>query len=104
MKIKKLKKIEILGTPFKIVWDQGSTDASFSYYEQLIRIGCEHIEKDPNYIFSLIMHEISELLHVILSTRYRDGNIENNYKFFMDHKEFSNHNLLLSSYITKFLI
>lgn len=104
MQIKKLKKIEILGTPFKIIWDQDNNDAGFNYYEQSIRIGCDLMEKDPNYVFSLIMHEISELLHVILSTRYRDGNIEDNYKFFMDHKEFSNHNLLLSSYISKFLI
>lgn len=62
------------------------------------------MEKDPNYVFSLIMHEISELLHTMLDTRYDDRNVRGNYKFFMDHKEFSNHNLLLSSYISKFLI
>ena len=27
MQIKKLKKIEILGTPFKIIWDQDNNDA-----------------------------------------------------------------------------
>lgn len=104
MKIKKLKKIEILGTPFKIKWNDKSSGASFSWFDHTIIIGGEMIEKDPNYVFNIIMHEISELLHVMLNTRYTDPSAQDNYKFFMDHKEFENHNLLLSSYVSKFII
>ena len=104
MQIKKLKKIEIIGTPFKVVWNDKDSGASFDWSTQTIIIGSKYMEKDPNYVFNLLMHEISELLHVMLNTRYVDQSAHDNYKFFMDHKEFENHNFLLSSIIPKFIV
>ncbi len=103
MKIKQLKEILILGNRCDVKWDKKNYGGSFDMNEQKIVIGSKCIDTNPEYTFSVLMHEISECIHTVLCTRYQDNSVSNNHKFFMDHKEFQNHNTILSEIILKFI-
>lgn len=103
MKIKKLKKIQILDLVFTVKWDNKHAGGYFSITDQKIEIGSRDLELDPNGVFNIIIHEISELIHCLTCTRYDDYSVQDNYKFFMDHKQFETHNRILSGILSKFI-
>ena len=104
MKFKKLKEIDIIGHTFKIVWEPKKFGGSFDFDGWVMKIGCGDIkENNPQITWQILMHEISEIVHAILNTRYVDRGTSEDYKFFMSHKEFQNHNTILSSIMWKFI-
>lgn len=103
LRIKKLKEIEILDYKFQIHWDKTHSGGSFYFSDHKIIIGCKHEKEHPQQVFHVLMHEISEIIHALLNSRYDDPSVDGNYKFFMNHKEFEMHNRLLSNIILKFI-
>lgn len=98
------KTLILLGITFKVIQDKLDDNGSFDLLTNTITIGVRSINIDPDYTFSVIVHEISELSHALLCTRYDDKSVVGDYKFFLTHKEFSNHNMLLCSVIKQILI
>lgn len=103
MKINQLDKINICGYVFKIEWDKTHSGGSFFFNDRTIIIGSSRIKTNVEITFMILMHELSEIIHLIINTRYQDPSCDTNYKFFLDHKEFENHNTILSSVLTKFI-
>lgn len=103
MKIIFPEKIEILSYTFKIKQEESHAGGNFSFVDSKIIIGTKCLNDDPNYTFSVICHELMEVIHVALATRYDDASVEGNYKFFQDHKEFQNGISLFAIAIQKFI-
>lgn len=97
------KKIEVLSYTFKVIQDKSHAGGSFSFSDSEIVIGTKCLHTDPSYTFNVICHELMEIIHVALSTRYDDNSVGGNYKFFQDHKEFENSINLFSILIQKFI-
>lgn len=88
------KKINVVGYTFNIKVDSDSYDASFSFDDKIIIIGTA--TKDKEVILDHLIHEISELIHVILNNRlYKSSN--DSYIFLYEHSNFQTHNEILVS-------
>ena len=97
--------ITVVHQKFKVIKDKAHGGGSFDCSKSEIIIGTRDLEISPDYTFSVLIHEISELIHVnLLNTRYTDYGTANDYKFFMTHKEFETHNAILSSIILEQLM
>ncbi len=97
------KVINILSFTFKIKQNKTSSGGSFCFAKGEIVIGTKHILDDPTSVFDVICHEVMEAITVATNTRYKDGSCGDNYKFFMDHKEFQTNISLFSITIQKFI-
>ncbi len=103
MKLQQLSEVNICGYKFKIEWDKTHSGGSFSFSGRAIIIGTSRLKSNSEITFMILMHEVSEIIHLILNTRYDDPSVDGNYKFFLDHKEFENHNSILSNTILQFI-
>lgn len=103
MKIKLLKEVVILSHRFNITYDKTRSGGTFDFSDSSIAIGTSGIKENPDYVFAVICHEISEIIHVILNHRYDEYGTMRDFKFIMSHKEFQNHNFVLAEIITKFI-
>lgn len=103
MKLKFPKKVSIGNYNFKVVYNDKTCGGSVDFDLGIIEIGTAYLDKHPNDVFDTICHEVSEVCHTELHTTYQDGSVLGNYKFFMDHKEFSNHNSLFCKAIQNFI-
>lgn len=84
-------KINVGGTIFHIKKDKNIAGASFTFETRTITYNHTFSE---NEIKTMLIHEISEIIHVTLGTRlYSPHN--DSYVFIMDHKEFQAHNDIL---------
>ena len=82
--------INIAGKEFKILISKDTSGAEFDYNKQVIELGVY----DEKYAIELLIHEISEIIHVMLGNRlFKNEN--NSYIFIMDHSEFQTHNEIL---------
>lgn len=103
MQLKFPKEITIGSVRFKVIKEKSHNGGSFCFGDGEIRIGVDCIEKDPGYTFMIICHEVAEIIHIILGTRYDDPSVKANYKFFQDHKDFENHTRLFAQTIQQFM-
>lgn len=103
MEIKLPKKISIGCFTFNVVADPKTSGGSFSLSKSEMRIGTKHIKDDASYTFNIICHEVLEACMVISNLRYDDTSVIDNYKFFMDHKEFQSCTELFSVAIRQFI-
>lgn len=62
-------------------------------------------EKSDEVVFQVLCHELSELIHALLNTRYHSSNTSTSggYMFVMDDNEFELHNSLFSIALYEFL-
>jgi len=85
-------KIDITGHEFKIIRQPSKFDANFSFNDRVINLGTRW--KHEEDIINVLIHEISEIIHVSLGNRYDD--IDNDSFFFLfNHSKFTNHNEIL---------
>jgi hypothetical protein len=77
--------------------------AMFDAGQFLLRIGTKSLDSDPNYVWMVINHEIMEMVFANMGVRYADPSVRENWKFFMDHKEFENCIIEFSKVIVQFL-
>lgn len=83
MKIKRLKKIRINGTIFKIKWDDTVFGGSFDYIDRSIVVGvkCRHLIKET------LIHELMEIAAVELGVRFTRPDNDYEYVFMYDHRQ-----------------
>jgi hypothetical protein len=55
-----------------------------------ITIGVKNVKIDPNYTFSIISHEVSEIILIAINCRYYNNGASENYLFNLTHDMFSN--------------
>jgi hypothetical protein len=103
MKIKFPKKITILACEFIVKKDKKTSGGSFNMKKGEIIIGTEFLGIDDSSVFNVICHEVMEIILALLSLRYHDGSVSNNYKFFMDHKEFQTSIVVFADTIKHFM-
>lgn len=85
MKIKKLKKIRVNSTVFKIKWDKKCTGGSFCFDEKLIIIGTK--SGNSGRIFQILCHELLEIVACDNLVRMRRPDCESDYIFVYDHRQ-----------------
>ena len=90
MKIIFPKEVLILCYKYKIIQNPEDGGGSFSTSKNEIIIGTRDLATDSYYVWNVICHEIIEASMAVMRYRYEDRSAEDNYKFFMDHKEFEN--------------
>jgi hypothetical protein len=103
MTIKQLKQIEILSFRFSIEWDDTNDGGSFNLAESSITIGIKSMDKDPLYTFSVLSHEIMEVVLLGLGARYSNKRTGDNYLFMFDHQTFENAIQIHAQAISKFI-
>ncbi len=85
------RKIDICGHTFKIKKTKGGGGA-FSFDDRTIEVGEDY--KNQEDIIEVLIHEISEVIHVILALRTLEP-VNNSYVFSMTYKDFQTHNTIL---------
>lgn len=90
-----------MGKVFKIEQDDEMAGATFSVFDKIIVIGKKTHEGN---MLSNIVHEISEIIHILLNHRLE--RIENNsHVFLFEHSGFQSHNeILIDTLITNKII
>lgn len=88
MKINRIKSIIILSNEFVIKYDNTHCGGSFSWVKSEIIIGVKSIKETPLYTYSIISHEIMELILVGMGARFYSGRTGDNYLFNFDHQTF----------------
>jgi hypothetical protein len=89
--IKIPEKLIIMGKEFEVIQSRDIEGAEFSIWNKKITIG---ITMQRDVIVESLIHEISEIIHCILS--HRLTKTENgSFIFLMDHANFQSHNEIL---------
>ncbi len=101
MTIKKIKKITVGSTEFKIKWNNKHGGGSFDYATRVIEIGTAC---GDDRTFEVIMHELSEMTHCTMHTRFERTDVHDDYTFVMDHRQFDAHNAYLTGLIKQFIL
>lgn len=84
------KKVTICGIRYRITYNMRSGGAYFSGRNCVIKVGCT-CGRDT--AIQALIHEISEVAHMILLTRFNSGSWENgDMRFIMTHDDFERHN------------
>jgi hypothetical protein len=103
MELKLIKKVEILSCSFNVTWDKTHDGGSFSWSESMIIIGIKSYKKDPLYTFSVLNHELMELIYAGMGMRYESPREQAKYRFVFNHQEFENANTVFSQALSKFI-
>ena len=103
MKLKLIKKIEILAATFSISYNTEHDGGHFSMATSSIEIGIKQLDKDALYVFSTISHEVMEVIFCMMSMRYDNGRLDGNYLFNFNHQQFENAIQLHAQAMIKFL-
>lgn len=103
MNLKLPKYIYILSAKFDITYDKTHDGGSFSWGDSRITIGIKNIKKDPIYTFSVISHEIMEIILVGMGARFLSSRTFDNYLFNFDHQCFENAIQIHSKAISEFI-
>lgn len=103
IEIKFIKDIEILSAKFKLVWEKNNDGGSFSWASAEIKIGIKSVKTDPLYTFSVISHELMELILTGMGGRFENGRTHDNFLFNFDHQTFENAIQVHAQAISKFI-
>ena len=93
----------ILSSRFEVVYNKSSDGASFSWSEGRITIGVKSVNKDPTYTFSVISHEVMEVILVGMGARFASTRTGENYLFSFDHQTFENAIQIHAQVLTSFI-
>lgn len=102
MRIKQIKKVEILSSEFQVIYNKTHNGGKFSLNNSTIEIGIKSIKQDPLYTHSIISHEIMEIILETLGARFMNGRSDD-YLFSFNHQTFENAIQLHSQAMAKFL-
>ena len=103
MLLKLPKNIVILSNNFKITYNKNSNGGYFSWKDNILEIGTKDLNDNPIYVYSVISHEIMEVILVGLGGRFENNRTMNNYLFNFDHQTFENAMQLHSECMIKFI-
>jgi len=100
MEILKKKSVIIGPHTFKVRWNNESYAGSFDFASEEIEIGCAGPDSRT---LEVLLHELSEIVHVILHNRLHRPDVADDYVFVMDHAKFDSHNAILTGLIPQFI-
>ncbi len=103
VKIKKINHVDILSSTFKVIWDKTSNGAAFSLAKSEIIIGIKSYSNDPLYTWSIINHEVMEVILCMMGARFESSRTAENYLFNFDHQTFENAIQVHAQTISKFI-
>ena len=101
MKIKIPKTITVCSTTFKIK-QRNDDQARFSYDKSCIEIGTRYLKTDPTRVLELIIHELTEIIHIELYTRYQT-NDDLRFEFHYTHRQHTTACAMLAGLLTRFI-
>lgn len=99
MKIKRIKKLKVNNTLFKVIWDKRSGAASFCYEKREIVIGSRY-EHD---LLMLICHELLEICAIEMCVRYNRTDVSSDYLFSYDHRQHTSMMYMFSGLLEQFI-
>lgn len=102
MKLKRLKKIKINCFTFKVTWTKEHSGGSFNYLTRSIEIGTKDSSDDE--IFMILCHEIQEIIACELSVRLSRPDVNSDYIFVYDHRQFETMMNIFSGVISEFIL
>jgi hypothetical protein len=88
------KSIDICGYKFDIIIDAKSREGKLDFDKRTIGVGTDY--EHTADILDILIHEISEAIHICLGTRFSDD-ANNSYIFVFTHRDFQNHNEILTN-------
>jgi hypothetical protein len=101
MKIKKIKTILIGSTLFNIVWDKKENGAAFCFGKKEIIIGCRN--RDDIGLLENIIHELHEIMAVIVNVRLERPDVQDDYIFVYDHRQHTTISEMMAGALAKFI-
>ena len=104
MRIKKIKKIKIGDTVFKVIWNNNTNGGNFNLHDCVIEIGCKHYKEQPIITLNIIIHELKEIIQTFQCTRYSQPDNDRAYEFHYTHKEHTDLCYRLSGLLAQFII
>jgi membrane glycosyltransferase len=104
MKVKFIKKVEILSCELNLIWDKSHDGGSFALGKSELIIGIKSYKIDPLYTISIISHEVMEMILQLMGGRYDNGRLVNDFLFSFNHQTFENAIQLHTQTMNKFLI
>lgn len=103
VKIRFIHSFEMLGSTIRVTWDKNSGGGFFNWGESKMVIGLKNYKDDPMYTYSIISHEVMEMILVAMGGRYANGRTGENYLFNFDHQTFENAIQVHTQVMAKFL-
>lgn len=103
IEIKFLKEITILSSTFKIKWDKTNNGGQFSLSRSEIVVGISCYKNDPSYTFSILTHELMEVILLSMGCRFDNSRTNDNYLFNFDHQTFENAIQIFAQTISQFI-
>ena len=103
MELKYPKEVTIGYRTFTVEYLKDLAGGAFSFEDNSIAIGLQHKKLDPSCTYNIICHEVLEICMALSKVRYVDNSTEDNYKFFLDHKEFEMVTAMFSKAIQQFI-
>lgn len=86
MKIKRIKKLKVNISEFKVIWDETYYGASFDYAKPAtIRIGTKL--RTELELLGIITHELWEIVACEMTVRFRRTDCGEDYIFVYDHRQ-----------------
>lgn len=107
MKFKFPKKIKIGAYDYKVVYDKKSGGGSFAlpYKGKVgkITIGTRDMKGDNGDFLGIVLHELSEIIHVELCSRFTEPGTSDNYFFNYRHDKHTALNQILAGLLKEFI-
>lgn len=100
MTLNKLKKITIGDVDYTVEWDKTHSGGSFNFGTKIINIGTSNGELRA---FSVLLHEIQEIILENLNARYDSPHCSSDYLFSFHHDKFTTLNEQLAGILSKFI-
>lgn len=105
MKIKKIKKVIIGSRTFKVIWNKNHNGGSLEYghkvKEPYIEIGTS--EFNDIHILDTIMHELMELITLLMHVRFDRKDVNSDYMFVYDHRQHDTMMSMMAGAVSQFI-
>lgn len=102
MVLKRLKKLRVNSYLFDVVWKKGYAGASVDYMNRKITVGVNDYD-DEITIFEKLSHELLEMAMMELSVRLSRPDVDSDYIFVLDHRQFDALIAIYTGLITQFI-
>jgi len=108
MKFKRIKSIIIGEVKFDVRWDKDNNGGSFQYptndLNGYIVIGLGTIKTNPCRVLAVIVHELEEIICVEQYVRLHRADVNDDYIFVYDHRQFTDKCNRLAGLLSQFII
>jgi len=103
MEFKFPKTLHIDDVVWTMNYNKDSDGGSFHYSDCILEIGIKSYKTQPLRMFSVLIHELKEIIQTQQNTRYERGDENGNYEFHYSHKEHTDLCWRLAGLLSKFI-